>query len=75
MTEKDKQSSAMSQTRQRPLLLPTNDTSVIQWSDLQGTSVCKCDTVNALAVRMPTDDIIYINGIRFNMRTLLTGRK
>lgn len=50
-------------------------TSMVQWSDLSDTFVKRSAGSRSLIVQMPADGYITINGVRFNMNMLLSGKQ
>lgn len=54
-------------------VLVSTDQRCVVWSELRETTVRLSDSNRWLIVDMPADQPIVINGIRFNLRTLLRG--
>ena len=54
-------------------VLVSIDQRCVVWSELRDTTVRLSDSNHCLIVDMPADQPIVINGIRFNLRTLLRG--
>jgi len=48
---------------------------MVQWSDLSDTFVKRSAGSRSLIVQMPADGYITINGVRFNMNMLLSGKQ